>query len=168
VTALDNVERALARIEEWEPTLHAWAYLDAERAWDEARSATGPLSDVLLGVKDIFDTGDQPTEYGSPIYAGHRPRGDAGVVAQLRAAGAVALGKTVTTEFAVYEPGPTTNPHRVTHTPGGSSSGSAAAVATGMVDVALGTQTAGSVIRPASFCGIFGFKPTFGPSLSRA
>ena len=85
-----------------------------------------------------------------------------GVVAQLRAAGAVALGKTVTTEFAVIEPGPTTNPHRATHTPGGSSSGSAAAVATGMVDVALGTQTAGSVIRPASFCGVFGFKPTFG------
>ena len=133
------------------------------RATKRARVArAGPLSGVVLGVKDIFDTGDQPTEYGSPIYAGHQPRGDAGVVAQLRAAGAVALGKTVTTEFAVMHPGPTTNPHRVTHTPGGSSSGSAAAVATGMVDVALGTQTAGSVIRPASFCGIFGFKPTFG------
>ncbi len=113
-------------------------------------------------MKDIFDTADQPTEYGSPIYAGHRPRADAGVVAQLRAAGAVVLGKTVTTELAVYTPGPTTNPHRVTHTPGGSSSGSAAAVATGMVDVALGTQTAGSVIRPASFCGVFGYKPTYG------
>lgn len=162
MTALDAVERALARIEEWEPVVHAWAYLDPERARDEARSATGPLSGVVLGVKDIFDTGDQPTEYGSPIYAGHQPRGDAGVVAQLRAAGAVALGKTVTTEFAVMHPGPTANPHRTTHTPGGSSSGSAVAVATGMVDVALGTQTAGSVIRPASFCGIFGFKPTFG------
>ena len=162
MTALDNVERALTRVEEWEPSVHAWAFLDPERARREARTASGPLAGVVLGVKDIFDTADQPTEYGSPIYSGHRSRGDAGVVAQLRAAGAVALGKTVTTEFAVFEPGPTTNPHRVTHTPGGSSSGSAAAVATGMVDVALGTQTAGSVIRPASFCGIFGFKPTFG------
>jgi Asp-tRNA(Asn)/Glu-tRNA(Gln) amidotransferase A subunit family amidase len=162
VTALDAVELALSRIQEWEPTVHAWAFLDADRARHEARSAGGPLSGLVLGVKDIFDTGDQPTEYGSAIYAGHQPRGDAGVVAQLRAAGAVALGKTVTTEFAVFEPGPTTNPHRATHTPGGSSSGSAAAVATAMVDVALGTQTAGSVIRPASFCGVFGFKPSFG------
>ncbi len=162
MTPLDAVERALTRVAEWEPVVHAWTFLDADRARDEVRSASGPLSGVVLGVKDIFDTGDQPTEYGSPIYAGHRPRGDAGVVAQLRVAGAVALGKTVTTEFAVMHPGPTANPHRVTHTPGGSSSGSAAAVATGMVDVALGTQTAGSVIRPASFCGIFGFKPTFG------
>ncbi|MEX1007289.1 MAG: amidase [Acidimicrobiia bacterium] len=163
MTALDAVERSLATVDEWEPTVHAWAYLDPARARAEAKAVpTGPLSGVVLGVKDIFDTADQPTEYGSPIYAGHRPRGDAGVVAQLRAAGAVALGKTVTTEFAVFEPGPTTNPHRTTHTPGGSSSGSAAAVATGMVHVALGTQTAGSVIRPASFCGVFGFKPTFG------
>ena len=164
MTALDAVERALAKVDEWEPAVHAWAFLDRDRARAEARTATatGPLSGVVLGVKDIFDTGDQPTEYGSAIYAGHRPRADAGVVAQLRAAGAVALGKTVTTEFAVVHPGPTTNPHRVTHTPGGSSSGSVVAVATGMVDVALGTQTAGSVIRPASFCGIFGFKPTFG------
>jgi Asp-tRNA(Asn)/Glu-tRNA(Gln) amidotransferase A subunit family amidase len=162
VTALDAVERALARVKEWEPTVHAWAFLDPDRARDEARSATGPLSDVVLGVKDIFDTGDQPTEYGSRIYAGHRARGDAGVVAQLRAAGAVALGKTVTAEFAVLHPGPTTNPHRVAHTPGGSSSGSAAAVATGMVDAALGTQTAGSVLRPAGFCGVVGLKPTFG------
>jgi amidase len=163
VTALPAVERSLATVDEWEPRVHAWAYLDAARAREEANAApTGPLSGTVLGVKDIFDTADQPTEYGSPIYAGHRPRGDAGVVAQLRAAGAVALGKTVTTEFAVFEPGPTTNPHRTTHTPGGSSSGSAVAVATGMVDVALGTQTAASVIRPASFCGVFGFKPTFG------
>jgi Asp-tRNA(Asn)/Glu-tRNA(Gln) amidotransferase A subunit family amidase len=163
VTALNAVERSLATVDEWEPTVHAWAYFDAARAREEANTApTGPLSGTVLGVKDIFDTADQPTEYGSPIYAGHRPRGDAGVVAQLRAAGAVALGKTVTTEFAVFEPGPTTNPHRTTHTPGGSSSGSAVAVATGMVDVALGTQTAASVVRPASFCGVFGFKPTFG------
>jgi amidase len=162
VTALDAVERALSRIREWEPTVHAWAFLDDDRARHEARAAAGPLAGIVLGVKDIFDTGDQPTEYGSAIYAGHRPWGDAGVVAQLRAAGVVALGKTVTTEFAVFEPGPTTNPHRATHTPGGSSSGSAAAVATGMVDAALGTQTAGSVIRPASFCGVFGYKPTYG------
>ncbi len=121
-----------------------------------------PLRGLVLGVKDIFDTAEQPTEYGSPIYAGHQPRADAAAVAMLRAAGATVLGKTVTTEFAVFHPGPTGNPHRVTHTPGGSSSGSAAAVACGMVDVALGTQTAGSVIRPASFCGVLGFKPTFG------
>ena len=164
MTALDAVERTLVTIDEWEPAVHTWTFLDRDRARAEARNATatGPLSGVVLGVKDIFDTGDQPTEYGSVIYAGHRPRADAGVVAQLRAAGAVALGKTVTTEFAVVHPAATTNPHRVTHTPGGSSSGSAAAVATGMVDIALGTQTAGSVIRPASFCGILGFKPTFG------
>ena len=122
----------------------------------------GPLVGLTLGVKDIFDTADQPTEYGSPIYRGHRPRADAATVALLRAAGATVVGKTVTAEFAFFHPGPTTNPHRTTHTPGGSSSGSAAAVAAGMCDVALGTQTAGSVIRPASFCGVFGFKPTFG------
>jgi Asp-tRNA(Asn)/Glu-tRNA(Gln) amidotransferase A subunit family amidase len=115
-----------------------------------------------LGVKDVFDTADQPTEYGSPIHRGFRPRADAAAVALLRGAGATVLGKTVTAELACFTPGPTANPHRVTHTPGGSSSGSAAAVATGMVDVALGTQTAGSVVRPASFCGVFGVKPTFG------
>jgi Asp-tRNA(Asn)/Glu-tRNA(Gln) amidotransferase A subunit family amidase len=162
VTTVDAVERALAVVDVWEPLVHAWAHLDPDRARAEARGAAGPLEGVVLGVKDIFDTGDQPTEYGSPIYAGYRPRADAGVVASLRGAGAVALGKTVTTELAVFEPGPTANPHRLTHTPGGSSSGSAVAVACGMVDVALGTQTAASVIRPASFCGVFGFKPTFG------
>jgi amidase len=167
VTSRAAVERALAVVDEWEPSVHAWAHLDRARARAEADAADarddhGPLHGVVVGVKDIFDTADQPTEYGSPIYAGHRPRADAGVVAQLRAAGAVVLGKTVTTELAVYTPGPTANPHRVAHTPGGSSSGSAAAVATGMVDVALGTQTAGSVIRPASFCGVCGYKPTFG------
>ena len=126
------------------------------------RVREGPLHGLTVGVKDVFDTWDQPTEYGSPIYAGHQPPSDAAAVALLRAAGAVALGKTVTTEFAWFQPGPTTNPRRPTHTPGGSSSGSAAAVAAGMVDLALGTQTAGSVIRPASFCGVFGLKPTFG------
>jgi Asp-tRNA(Asn)/Glu-tRNA(Gln) amidotransferase A subunit family amidase len=164
VDAVDAVERSLAAVAEWEPQVHAFAYLDADRARREARAVArdGPLVGVVLGVKDLFDTADQPTEYGSTIYAGHRPRADAGAVAQLRAAGAVALGKTVTAELGFYTPGATRNPHRTTHTPGGSSSGSAAAVASGMVDVALGTQTAGSVIRPASFCGVFGFKPTFG------
>jgi Asp-tRNA(Asn)/Glu-tRNA(Gln) amidotransferase A subunit family amidase len=170
VTAREAVERALAVVDEWEPSVHAWAFLEPDRARAEAdavdaratRAEPGPLQGVVVGVKDIFDTADQPTEYGSVIYAGHQPRADAGVVAQVRTAGATVLGKTVTTELAVYTPGPTTNPHRVAHTPGGSSSGSAAAVATGMVDVALGSQTAGSVIRPASFCGVFGYKPTFG------
>jgi DNA-binding CsgD family transcriptional regulator len=131
------VDAALQVIAEREPAVRAWAFLDADRARDEARHApAGPLRGLTLGAKDIFDTGDQPSEYGSPIYAGYRPRADAAAVAQLRAAGAVVLGKTVTAELAWVTPGPTTNPHRVTHTPGGSSSGSAAAVAAGMVDLA--------------------------------
>jgi Asp-tRNA(Asn)/Glu-tRNA(Gln) amidotransferase A subunit family amidase len=164
VTAEEAVERCLDAVDRWEPLVHAWAHLDRDLARSHARATdrSAPLAGAVLGVKDIFDTAGLPTEYGSPIYAGHRPRADAGAVALLRAAGAVVLGKTVTTEFALFEPGPTANPHRAAHTPGGSSSGSAAAVATGMVDVALGTQTAGSVIRPASFCGVFGYKPTFG------
>ena len=162
--ALSAVERCLDAVDRWEPLVHAWAHLDRDLARSHARAAdaVAPLAGTVVGVKDIFDTADLPTEYGSPIYRGHRPHVDAAVVAQLRGAGAVVLGKTVTTEFALFEPGPTANPYRATHTPGGSSSGSAAAVATGMVDVALGTQTAGSVIRPASFCGVFGYKPTFG------
>ena len=122
----------------------------------------GPLCGLTLGVKDVFDTVDQPTAYGSPIYAGHRPRSDAAAVALLRSAGAVVLGKTVTAELACVTPGPTRNPHRITHTPGGSSSGSAAAIAAAMVDLAIGSQTAGSVIRPASFCGAIALKPTLG------
>lgn len=161
--ATEAVERALTAVAAREAEIHAWAFLDPERARREAHQAPeGLLYGLTLGVKDIFDTADQPTEYGSLIYTGHRPRADAAVVAVLRAAGAVVLGKTVTAELAWATPGPTTNPHRVTHTPGGSSSGSAAAVAAGMVDLALGTQTAGSIIRPASFCGVFGLKPTFG------
>src|SRR5215468_6357305 len=157
------VELCADAIAKREAEIGAFVVLDIEAARARANACADlPLRGLPLGVKDIFDTADLPTEYGSAIYAGHRPRGDAGVVAQLRAAGAVVLGKTVTTEFALFEPGPTANPHRAAHTPGGSSSGSAAAVATGMVDVALGTQTAGSVIRPASFCGVFGYKPTFG------
>jgi len=117
---------------------------------------------VPIGIKDIMDTGDMPTEDGSILHAGRTPARDAAVVAMLRAAGAVILGKTVTTEFATYTAGKTRNPRNPEHTPGGSSSGSAAAVAAGMVPLALGSQTNGSVIRPAAFCGIYGFKPTHG------
>ena len=122
----------------------------------------GPLFGVPVAVKDIIDTIDFPTEYGSPIHKGRYSVGDATVVSRLRAAGAVIFGKTVSTEFATTHPGPTCNPHNPAHTPGGSSSGSAAAVAAGMVPVALGTQTNGSVIRPASFCGVYAFKPSRG------
>ncbi|MDZ4339752.1 MAG: amidase, partial [candidate division NC10 bacterium] len=122
----------------------------------------GPLHGVPVGVKDIFDTADMPTEYGSVLYAGRTPSRDSAAVAMLRAAGAVIIGKTVTTEFATQAPGKTRNPHDPDHTPGGSSSGSAAAVAAGLVPLAIGSQTNGSVIRPAAFCGVLGFKPTHG------
>ena len=161
--ALESIERSLASIESGEPSLHAWTCIDGDRARAAAiHQSSGPLAGLTLGIKDIFDTADLPTAYGSAIYAEYQPRADASAVAILRAAGALIMGKTVTAELAWSTPGPTRNPHRTTHTPGGSSSGSAAAVAAGMVDLALGTQTAGSVIRPASFCGIYGFKPTFG------
>jgi amidase len=161
------VRDCLDRIDAREKDLHAWASLDPELALRQAReldrrSQRGPLHGVPLGVKDIIDTADLPTEMGSPIYRGHRPTTDAACVALTRAAGAVILGKTVTCEFAGMTPGETTNPHDFAHTPGGSSSGSGAAVADFMVPAAFGTQTGGSVIRPASFCGVFGFKPTFG------
>lgn len=161
------VEAHLARIAEREPMVRAWAHLDPDAALAQARARDaeaprGPLHGIPVGIKDLIDTADELTEYGSPIYAGRRPAHDATSVARLRAAGAVILGKTVTTEFALFHPGPTTNPHDTTRTPGGSSSGSAAAVADGMVGLALGTQTAASVVRPASYCGIFGLKPTFG------
>ena len=122
---------------------------------------SGLLFGVPVGIKDIFDTADMPTEYGSPIYAGHEPRADAACVAALKRAGALIVGKTVTTEFAAMHPGATINPHDPARTPGGSSSGSAAAVAAGMVPAALGTQTVGSIVRPAAFCGVIGYKPTF-------
>ena len=161
------VRDCLARIDAREGSVHAWASLDPELAVRRARelaraSSRGPLHGVPIGVKDIIDTADLPTEMGSPIYRGHRPTTDATCVALLRDAGAVILGKTVTCEFAGMTPGPTTNPHNPAHTPGGSSSGSGAAVADFMVPAALGTQTGGSVLRPASYCGVFGFKPTFG------
>jgi len=167
LTAERLVRDCLDRIEAREPTVNAWVHLAAEAALAEARALDrgprlGPLHGIPVGVKDVIDTHDQPTQCGSPIYAGHRPFADAGCVAMLRAAGAIVLGKTVTTEFATREPGPTANPHDPAFTPGGSSSGSAAAVADGMVPLAVGTQTGGSVIRPAAFCGVAGFKPGFG------
>ncbi len=125
------------------------------------QTVDGPLGGLPFGVKDIFETADLPSAFGSPIYEGHRPAADAVCVALLRAAGGAVYGKTVTTEFASFHPGPTRNPHNLDHSPGGSSSGSAAAVAAGMLPFALGTQTGGSVIRPAAFCGVVGFKPTF-------
>lgn len=163
----DVVRACLERIAERDGEVHAWTHVDPERALVEARRrdatpVSGPLHGLPVGVKDLIDTADAPTGYGSPIYSGHRPARDAACVTRLRDAGAVVLGKTVTTEFALFQPGPTANPHDPGRTPGGSSSGSAAAVADHMVPVALGTQTAGSIVRPASFCGIYGYKPTFG------
>jgi Asp-tRNA(Asn)/Glu-tRNA(Gln) amidotransferase A subunit family amidase len=167
VSAVDAVSACVERIEARDADVRAWVDWDPEPALAEARRrdaepAGGPLHGVPVGVKDIIDTADRPTQHGSPIRAGHRPAADAACVAALRAAGAVVLGKTHTTEFAAYSPAPTRNPHDLEHTPGGSSSGSAAAVADGMVPVALGTQTAGSIVRPAAFCGVLGFKPGFG------
>jgi Asp-tRNA(Asn)/Glu-tRNA(Gln) amidotransferase A subunit family amidase len=166
-SAVEVVSSCLERIAAVEDDLQAWAHLDPDLALDRAAELDrlpagerGPLHGVPVGVKDIFDTADQPTSYGSPIYEGARPARDATAVARLRAAGAVIVGKTVTTEFALFHPGPTRNPHDPSRTPGGSSSGSAAAVAAGCVPVAVGTQTAGSVVRPAAFCGVPGAKPT--------
>jgi Asp-tRNA(Asn)/Glu-tRNA(Gln) amidotransferase A subunit family amidase len=171
LSAVQLVEACLARIREVEPSVQAWAFLDEQHALAQARArdadraegrATGPLHGVPVGIKDIIDTTDMPTEDGTVLHAGRRPDRDAAVVAQLRTAGAVILGKTVTTECATYAPGKTRNPHDPTRTPGGSSSGSAAAVAAGMVSLAIGTQSNASIIRPASFCGVYGFKPTHG------
>ena len=156
----------LERIAERDSGVRAFVHLDPQRALAEARardreSARGPLHGLPFGVKDIIDTHDMPTSYGSPIHEGHRPSADAACVALAREAGGVMLGKTVTTEFALRHPGPTANPRNLAHTPGGSSSGSAAAVADFMVPVAFGTQTGGSIIRPASYCGVVGCKPSF-------
>lgn len=146
------------RIAARDADVRAWAYLDPAAT----ASHPGPLAGLAIGVKDVIDVAGMPTTHGSPICAGTIAATDAECVRRLRAAGAVIIGKTVTAEFATYSPGPTVNPHRPGHTPGGSSSGSAAAVADGQVPVALGTQTAGSIIRPASFCGTLGYKPSFG------
>ena len=172
ITAEQMARACLARIEEREAAVGAWIHVDADAVLAQARQldagpVRGPLHGLPLGVKDLIDTADMPTAYGSPVYAGHRPRADAACVALARAAGALVLGKTVTTEFAWFHPGKTANPHNPSHTPGGSSSGSAAAVADFMVPLAYGTQTAGSIIRPASYCGIVGYKPTHG-TLPRA
>jgi amidase len=167
ITCEQIVRDCLQRIDERESVVGAWTYLDPELALRNAREidetpSRGPLHGLPIGVKDIIDTADMPTEMGSPIYKGWRPRADAACVAQLKAAGALVLGKTVTAEFAGSFPGKTANPLDPSRTPGGSSSGSAAAIADHMVAGALGTQTGGSVLRPASFCGVFGFKPSFG------
>jgi Asp-tRNA(Asn)/Glu-tRNA(Gln) amidotransferase A subunit family amidase len=161
------VRACLERIDAREDTVRAWAHIDREAVLDEARALDaqeprGALHGVPVGVKDIIDAAGLPTECGTPVHAGRRPLRDAECVARLRAAGAVVLGKTVTTELALYHPSPTRNPVDPSRTPGGSSSGSAAAVADGMAPLALGSQTAGSTIRPASFCGVLGFKPTHG------
>jgi Asp-tRNA(Asn)/Glu-tRNA(Gln) amidotransferase A subunit family amidase len=158
----DCLERARARAE-----VKAWAWLDPEHALAQARAVDragrpGLLAGVPVGVKDVIDTVDMPTEHGSPIYRGNRPFADAACVALIRAAGGVILGKTVTTEFANRDPRATVHPHNPAHTPGGSSSGSAAAVADFQAPVGLGTQTGGSTIRPAAFCGVIGYKPSFG------
>jgi Asp-tRNA(Asn)/Glu-tRNA(Gln) amidotransferase A subunit family amidase len=165
--AEDLVHACLERITAREGTVHAFAQLDPEAALATARTLdAGPVRGLLhglpMGVKDLFDTADFATTYGSAVYEGYRPRADASPVALCREAGAVVLGKTVSTEFAYFTPGPTLNPHNTAHTPGGSSSGSAAAVADHMLPLALGTQTAGSIIRPAAYCGVVGFKPSLG------
>jgi Asp-tRNA(Asn)/Glu-tRNA(Gln) amidotransferase A subunit family amidase len=167
LTSQSLVRACLERIEAREPYVQAWTFLDPELVLAQAKVrdamiAVGPLHGVPVGVKDTFDTYDMPTEYGSPLYAGHRPRRDAAALALARGDGAVVIGKTVTTEFGFFAPGKTRNPHDRSRTPGGSSSGSAAAVADRMVPVAFGAQTAGSIIRPAAFCGVVGLKPSFG------
>jgi len=167
-TTCEGVARAcLDHIEEREPAVEAWQFLDRDlvvkRAQALDQSGTiGPLQGVPVGMKDIIDTHDMPTEYGSPIYKGHRPVSDAACVALTRKAGGLVMGKTVTTEFANRHPGKTRNPFDAQRTPGGSSSGSAAAVGDFMVPLAVGTQTTASTIRPASFCGCVGYRPTWG------
>jgi Asp-tRNA(Asn)/Glu-tRNA(Gln) amidotransferase A subunit family amidase len=161
----------IAAISARDGAIQAWSHFDAEQALKQARAVDAALRrgvrpralhGVPVAVKDIFDTADMPTEFGTVLHAGRRPRNDAWTVARLRALGAVILGKTVTTEFAIAAAGKTRNPVDAAHTPGGSSSGSAAAVAAGMTPLALGTQTGGSIVRPASYCGVVGYKPSFG------
>jgi Asp-tRNA(Asn)/Glu-tRNA(Gln) amidotransferase A subunit family amidase len=171
VSSEQLVGACLDRVREVDADVQAWAFLDPEYALEQARAADrwkaegnplGPLHGVPVGMKDIIDTADMPTENGSVLHAGRTPSRDASVVALLRAAGAVIMGKTVTTEFASGASGKTRNPHNPAHTPGGSSSGSAAAVAAGMVPLAVGSQTGGSVIRPGAYCGVYAVKPTHG------
>ena len=168
VTAVGVIDELLEHIANVDETVAAWIHLNADtarasaRALDAASGGAGVLHGVPIGFKDNIDTFDMPTGYGSPIYVGQTPMRDAACVAQMRIAGGIALGKTVSTEFAHRHPGATANPWNPAHTPGGSSSGSAAAVGAGMVPIALGTQTTGSVIRPAAYCGVIGYKPTYG------
>ncbi len=166
-TAEAIVRAHLERIDQRDAQVLAWSHLAREAALERARvldrgPRQGLLHGIPMGVKDIIDSWDQPTTYGSPIYKTHQPLADAATVALARGEGAILLGKTVTTEFANRFPGPTKNPHNPAHTPGGSSSGSAAAVADFQVTLGTGTQTGGSVIRPAAFCGIVGYKPSYG------
>jgi amidase len=167
VTCEQVAQSCIDRINSRESVVKAWAHFDPDTVLAQARkldhaATRGRLHGIPVGVKDVIDTFDMPTEMGSPIYRGHQPSADAPCVAQLRAEGALVLGKTVTCEFAGPTPSQTTNPHDPSRTPGGSSSGSAAAVADHMVPLAFGTQTGGSIQRPASFCGVVGYKPTFG------
>ena len=171
INSEELVSACVTRIKADEGRVQAWAFFDPEYALQQAREADqrrregkplGPLHGLPVGIKDIIDTKDMPTADGTVLHAGRTPFEDAALVAKLRAAGAVIMGKTVTTELATYSPGKTRNPHNPEHTPGGSSSGSAAAVAAHMVPLAIGTQTNGSVIRPAAYCGVIGFKPSFG------
>ncbi len=165
LTPAQVIERCAEAIAARETEIGAFAHLDLDRA-RQAVKAPGlkdtPLRGLPFGLKDIFDTADMPTEYGSRVYPGHRPANDAALVSMIRRAGGLPIGKTVTTEFAHLDPGKTRNPHNPAHTPGGSSSGSAAGVAAGFFPIATGSQTGGSVIRPASYCGVAGFKPSFG------
>jgi Asp-tRNA(Asn)/Glu-tRNA(Gln) amidotransferase A subunit family amidase len=171
ISAAELMQACLARVKEVDGEVQAWTYLDEKHALAQAKARDldksegrplGPLHGVPVAIKDIFDTCDMPTEDGTVLHAGRTPAHDATAVARLREAGAVIMGKTVTTECACYAPGKTRNPHNPGHTPGGSSSGSAAAVGAGMAPLALGSQTNGSVVRPAAYCGVYGFKPTHG------
>jgi Asp-tRNA(Asn)/Glu-tRNA(Gln) amidotransferase A subunit family amidase len=171
ISSEELTQDCLNRIEAVDGDIQAWTHLDPDYALEQARARDeqrltgqplGPLHGVPVGIKDIFDTSDMPTENGTPLHAGRQPDDDAMIIAMLRQAGAVIMGKTVSTELAYFAPGKTRNPHDPERTPGGSSSGSAAAVAAHMVPVALGSQTNGSVIRPASYCGTYGYKPTHG------
>lgn len=171
ISAVELTTACLKRIRETEPQLQAWAWLDGDYALEQARvlderrksgAALGALHGLPVGIKDVIDTAHIPTENGTAIDKGRVPTEDAGLIARLRMAGAIIMGKTVTTELAFMEPSKSRNPHDPSRTPGGSSAGSAVAVAAGMVPLAVGTQTGGSVIRPASFCGVVGYKPSFG------
>jgi Asp-tRNA(Asn)/Glu-tRNA(Gln) amidotransferase A subunit family amidase len=167
----DLAAASLDRVHERDEMVRAFRVIDEQAVIERAKelddNLSGPLHGLVVGVKDVIDTADLPTEYGSPLFRGHQPRADADAVATLRRSGALVLGKTESTEFAMYCPTRTRNPADLDRTPGGSSSGSAAAVAAGMVPVALGTQTAGSVIRPAAYCGVYGFKPSRGWTSTR-